>query len=258
MKMAAGHRHRRGRPDLSCRDRGPGARHSRRGRRDGATEKLKTATEVTVSCAEGEIGKVYRRQRAIEVIDGGPVGELRQPHTAIMVNVGNPGTGIPDGDATQRRRRPRAHGVHHQRTYRHPPDGACSSREGRLAAESEAASLELIEGLHAAPSDFFVETLSEGVGTIAAAFYPKPVIVRLSDFKTNEYASLLGGEPISSRRRRIRCSGFRGASRYAHPAYAEGFALECAALRRVREEMGLTNVRVMVPVLPARRARGDA
>ena len=91
-----------------------------------------------------------------------------------------------------------------------------------------------------------MERLSEGIGTIAAAFWPKPVVVRMSDFKTNEYASLLGGrgfEPYESNP----MLGFRGASRYAHPAYAEGFALECRAMRRVREEMGLTNVVLMLP-----------
>ena len=98
----------------------------------------------------------------------------------------------------------------------------------------------------ASPREFFVRKLAEGVGTIAAAFYPKPVIVRLSDFKTNEYASLIGGAAFEPREANPML-GFRGASRYAHPAYADGFALECAALRRVREEMGLTNLRVMVP-----------
>ena len=93
---------------------------------------------------------------------------------------------------------------------------------------------------------YFVERLSEGIGTIAAAFHPHPVIVRLSDFKTNEYASLIGGrwfEPVEENP----MLGFRGAARYAHPAYEEGFALECKALVRVRETMGLTNVKVMVP-----------
>jgi pyruvate,water dikinase len=84
------------------------------------------------------------------------------------------------------------------------------------------------------------------VGTIAAAFYPKPVIVRLSDFKTNEYAQLLGGEVFEPKEENPMI-GFRGAARYAHPAYADGFALECAALRRVRDEMGLTNLCIMVP-----------
>jgi pyruvate,water dikinase len=99
---------------------------------------------------------------------------------------------------------------------------------------------------HATPADYFVRQLAEGVGTIAAAFHPRPVIVRMSDFKTNEYASLLGGrafEPTESNP----MLGFRGASRYAHPAYAEGFALECAAMKRVREDMGLTNVKLMIP-----------
>jgi pyruvate, water dikinase len=96
------------------------------------------------------------------------------------------------------------------------------------------------------PADFFVERLAEGVGTIAAAFYPKPVIVRLSDFKTNEYARLLGGDAFEPREANPML-GFRGAARYAHPAYAAGFALECAALRRVRNIMGFTNLRIMVP-----------
>ena len=91
-----------------------------------------------------------------------------------------------------------------------------------------------------------MQRLSEGVGTIAAAFYPKPVIVRMSDFKSNEYASLIGGRWLRADEENPML-GFRGASRYAHPAYAEGFALECAAMRRVREEMGLTNVNLMIP-----------
>jgi pyruvate,water dikinase len=99
---------------------------------------------------------------------------------------------------------------------------------------------------YAHPIDYFVEKLSEGVGIIAAGFYPKPVIVRLSDFKTNEYARLLGGEGFEPKEENPML-GFRGAARYAHPAYAAGFALECAALRRVRQDMGLTNLCIMVP-----------
>ena len=100
--------------------------------------------------------------------------------------------------------------------------------------------------LFATPAEYFVRQLAEGVGTIAAAFYPKPVIVRMSDFKTNEYASLLGGRWFEPREANPMI-GFRGASRYAHPAYAEGFALECAAMKRVRDDMGLTNVKLMIP-----------
>jgi pyruvate,water dikinase len=96
------------------------------------------------------------------------------------------------------------------------------------------------------PADFFVERLAEGVGTIAAAFYPKPVIVRMSDFKTNEYAGLLGGHWFETKEENPML-GFRGASRYTHPAYAEGFALECAAMKRARETMGLTNIKLMIP-----------
>jgi pyruvate,water dikinase len=94
--------------------------------------------------------------------------------------------------------------------------------------------------------EYFVRNLAEGVGTIAAAFYPKPVIIRLSDFKTNEYAALIGGAAFEPREDNPML-GFRGASRYAHPAYADGFALECEALARVRGAMGLTNLVVMVP-----------
>src|SRR5690606_13365608 len=95
-------------------------------------------------------------------------------------------------------------------------------------------------------ASFFIEKLSEGIGTIAAAFYPRPVIVRMSDFKTNEYAKLIGGEnfEVSEENPMI---GFRGASRYTHEAYAEGFALECAAVLRARNAMGLTNIKLMIP-----------
>ncbi|MDD1619869.1 MAG: phosphoenolpyruvate synthase, partial [Methylococcaceae bacterium] len=96
------------------------------------------------------------------------------------------------------------------------------------------------------PEEFFIQRLAEGVGTIAAAFYPKPVVVRMSDFKTNEYATLLGGRWFE-RDEANPMIGFRGASRYVHPAYAEGFALECAAMKRVREQMGLKNVVLMIP-----------
>lgn len=96
------------------------------------------------------------------------------------------------------------------------------------------------------PADYFVRQLSEGVATIAAAFYPKPVIVRMSDFKTNEYASLLGGKYFEPEEENPMI-GFRGASRYTHPAYADGFALECLAMKRVRDEMGLANVKLMIP-----------
>jgi pyruvate,water dikinase len=95
-------------------------------------------------------------------------------------------------------------------------------------------------------SDFFVDKLAEGVGMIAAAFYPKPVIVRLSDFKSNEYANLIGGAQFEPREDNPMI-GWRGASRYYDPAYKEAFALECRAMRKIRDEMGLTNVEIMIP-----------
>ncbi|WP_291846112.1 phosphoenolpyruvate synthase [Bradyrhizobium sp.] len=208
-----------------------------------ATEKLKTGTNVTISCAEGEIGNVYRGKVAFDVTRT-PVSELRQPHTAIMVNVGTPemafrvamqpqaGVGLA-----------RMEFIISEHIGVHPM--ALLKPQMIASAKAKAAIARLVKGFNS-PSDFFIRALAEGVGTIAAAFYPKPVIVRLSDFKTNEYASLLGGEAFEPKEENPML-GFRGASRYSHPAYAEGFKLECVALRRVREEMGLSNLRIMVP-----------
>jgi pyruvate,water dikinase len=116
----------------------------------------------------------------------------------------------------------------------------------RVRDPDAVSALEALGRNDASLAEFFVRTLSEGVGTIAAAFWPRPVIVRLSDFKTNEYASLLGGAGFEPEEENPML-GFRGASRYTHEAYAEGFALECRALARVRDAMGLTNLKVMVP-----------
>jgi pyruvate,water dikinase len=208
-----------------------------------ATEKLKTGTNVTISCAEGDIGNVYQGTVAFDVTRT-PVSTLRQPHTAIMVNVGTPemafrvamqpqaGVGLA-----------RMEFIISEHIGVHPM--ALLKPKKIASAKARTAIARLVEG-YKSPSDFFIQKLSEGVGTIAAAFYPKPVIVRLSDFKTNEYASLLGGEAFEPKEENPML-GFRGASRYSHPAYAEGFSLECAALRRVREEMGLSNLRIMVP-----------
>jgi pyruvate,water dikinase len=208
-----------------------------------ATEKLKTGMTVTISCAEGDVGNVYQGALAFDVTRT-PVSELKVPRTAIMVNLGTPemafrvamqpqaGVGLA-----------RMEFIISEHIRVHPM--ALLKPEKVASAKARKAIARLVEG-YKSPSDFFVQTLAEGVGTIAAAFYPKPVIVRLSDFKTNEYASLLGGEAFEPREENPML-GFRGASRYSHPAYAEGFALECAALRQVRDEMGLSNLRIMVP-----------
>jgi pyruvate,water dikinase len=210
---------------------------------DNATSVLRTGDEVTVSCADGAVGRVYAgvlpytRTRT-------DLTALARPQTHLMVNLGNPDLAF--------------------QTAMLPTDGVGLARMEFIVAEhikahpmalvhpekiDDAAVREALARLtrgHARPSDFFVRTLAEGVATIAAAFYPKPVIVRMSDFKTNEYASLLGGRWFEPHEENPMI-GFRGASRYTHPAYAEGFALECAAMKRVRDEMGLTNVKLMIP-----------
>src|SRR3990167_5237954 len=116
----------------------------------------------------------------------------------------------------------------------------------RIVDEKERARVQALWAGYSDGASYFVERLAEGIGTIAAAFYPRPVIVRLSDFKSNEYAALMGGRAFEPHEENPMI-GFRGAARYIHPAYAEGFALECRALQRVRDQMGLINLKVMVP-----------
>ncbi len=208
-----------------------------------AMRRLKTGDVVTVCCAEGEEGRVYAGALAYEASDV-DLATLPRPRTAVMVNLGDPelafATAMAPNDGVGLARMEfiieESIGVHPM-ALAHPE---------RVASAKARAAIARLACSYAHPADFFVERLSEGVGTIAAAFYPKPVIVRLSDFKTNEYARLIGGagfEPTEDNP----MLGFRGAARYAHPAYADGFALECRALARVRGEMGLTNLKVMVP-----------
>jgi pyruvate,water dikinase len=172
-----------------------------------------------------------------------PASDLALPRTHIMVNLGNPDLAfrtamMPNAGVGLARMEfiiSEHIGIHPMAVV-HPE---------KLTAEERMRIATLARNV-ASPREFFVRTLAEGVGTIAAAFWPKPVIIRLSDFKTNEYAQLLGGAAFEPREANPML-GFRGASRYAHPAYADGFALECEALRRVREDMGLTNLRIMIP-----------
>jgi pyruvate, water dikinase len=208
-----------------------------------ATEKLKTGDEVTVACCEGETGRVYAGRLPVE-IEQTDLSGLTRPRTKIMVNLGDPDLAfktamIPcDGVGLAR-----LEFIITEYVKVHPM--ALAHPEQVTDPDVRAAISKLTAG-YASPADFFIERLSEGVGTIAAAFYPKPVVVRLSDFKTNEYAQLLGGQDFEPDEENPML-GFRGASRYAHPAYADGFALECAAMRRVREYMGLTNLKLMIP-----------
>jgi pyruvate,water dikinase len=207
-----------------------------------ATATLKTGVRATVSCAGGEIGAVYEGKIPFEVTRVDASG-LALPKTGVMVNLGNPDLAfrtamMPNAGVGLARMEfiISEHIGVHPMALEHPE--RVSPDDGKRIARRARG--------FASPREFFVRNLAEGVGTIAAAFYPKPVIVRLSDFKTNEYAQLLGGAGFEPKEANPML-GFRGASRYAHPAYADGFALECEALRRVRNEMGLTNLIVMVP-----------
>ncbi|OCX71519.1 phosphoenolpyruvate synthase [Acidithiobacillus thiooxidans] len=210
---------------------------------DNATTVLQDGAVITVSCAEGDKGFVYAGALPFEIRHT-DLATLQRPATEIMINLGNPEIAFQtsmlpnDGIGLAR-----MEFIINSAIKAHPM--ALLHPEKVEDKEEQTALAQLVIGFDN-PADFFVQRLSEGIGTIAAAFYPKPVVVRMSDFKSNEYASLLGGrwfEPSEDNP----MLGFRGASRYAHPDYSEGFALECAAMRRVREDMGLDNVILMLP-----------
>ena len=207
------------------------------------TERVPDGADVTVSCAEGVEGKVFRGRLASHV-DRTDLSALERPRTKVMLNVGNPGEALKlsllpnDGVGLARLEFIiSAHVRAHPLALLHPE---------RIADAAERAEIERITAGRADRGDYFVERLAEGVGTIAAAFWPKDVIVRLSDFKSNEYAGLLGGAAFEPAEENPML-GFRGASRYYDDRYREAFALECRALLRVRDSMGLANVKVMVP-----------
>lgn len=208
-----------------------------------ATTAIPDDEDVTVSCAEGSEGHVYRGRLPVRV-ERTDLTSLGRPRTRILVNVGNPGeafglSSLPC-DGVGLTRVEFIIGSHirvHPLALLHPE---------RVEDPADRAEVERIAAGYAEPGDFFVQRLSEGVGTLAAAFWPREVLVRLSDFKTNEYAGLLGGAAFEPREENPML-GFRGASRYYDDRYREAFALECRALLRVRDEMGLRNVKVLVP-----------
>jgi pyruvate,water dikinase len=208
-----------------------------------ATALVKNGEPITVSCAEGDTGHIYRGAIRFEV-EHTQVGDLARPATEIMINLGNPdlafGTSFLPNDGVGLAR---MEFIVSESIKAHPLALLHPEKVTDLKARQELS--HLVQG-YGSGEHFFVERLSEGIGTIAAAFWPKPVVVRMSDFKTNEYASLTGGTDFEPHENNPML-GFRGASRYAHPAYEEGFALECKAMKRVREEMGLTNVVLMLP-----------
>ena len=210
---------------------------------ENGTEILKDDQAVTVSCAEGETGFVYQGLLKFDVQQI-KLHDLSRPQTQVMMNVGNPEEAF--------------------RLSSLPNDGVGLAREEFIISNyikvhplalldydriEDRALREQIAQLTIGYDDkpqFFVDKLAQGVAMIGAAFYPKDVVVRLSDFKTNEYANLIGGkayEPVEENP----MIGFRGASRYYNPRYQAGFALECRAMKKVRDEMGLSNVKLMVP-----------
>ncbi|NJD68438.1 MAG: phosphoenolpyruvate synthase [Candidatus Methylomirabilota bacterium] len=207
------------------------------------TQVIADREEITVSCAEGDAGYVYRGRLRYSVreID---LGMLKRPRTKIMLNVANPQeafslAAIPnDGVGLARVELIIGHAIRI-----HP---MALVRYDTLADEAARIEIALLTAAYADKPQYFVDKLAEGVGMIAAAFYPKDVIVRLSDFKTNEYANLIGGKAFEPTEENPML-GFRGASRYYNDRYREGFALECRAMWKVRQEMGLTNVKLMIP-----------
>jgi pyruvate,water dikinase len=207
-----------------------------------ATERLKDGTLVTVSCSEGDTGMIYDGLLETEVteVQRGTMPEIK---TKIMMNVGNPqlafdfcqlpneGVGLARLEFIINNNI----GVHPKAILDYPNVDA----DLKKAVESVARG-------HASPRAFYVDKVAEGIATIAAAFWPKPVIVRMSDFKSNEYRKLIGGSRYEPEEENPML-GFRGAARYISEDFGEAFAMECEAMRRVRSDMGLTNVQVMVP-----------
>jgi pyruvate,water dikinase len=213
-----------------------------------ATATLEDGTKVTVSCAEGDTGNVYAGLLDVETVDV-ELDHMPASPTKIMMNVGNPelafefcqlpneGVGLARLEFIINRNV----GIHPKALLefdRQPPD-VRRDIEARIAGYSS-------------PTEFYVAKIAEGVATIAAAFYPKPVIVRLSDFKSNEYSNLVGGTRYEPHEENPML-GFRGASRYVAPEFYDCFALECEAMRRVRDVQGFTNVELMVPFIRTTR-----
>src|SRR5260221_733499 len=215
-----------------------------------ATDRLKHAKPVTVSCAEGDTGNVYEGLLPFEV-SSRERGEMPRIPVKIAMNVGNPRLAfefaqLPNAGVGLARLEfiiNNEIGVHPRACLDYPKLDATLKRKVEEAARG-----------YADPRSFFVEKMVEGIATIAAAFWPKPVIVRLSDFKSNEYRKLLGGERYEPDEENPML-GFRGAARYIAPSFRECFELECTALRKVRDTIGLTNVELMVPFV---RTVGEA
>jgi len=207
-----------------------------------AFEVLQDGQEITVSCAEGETGFVYEGKLDFEITKT-DLNILPKTKTQIMMNLGNPDmafslASLPvDGIGLARMEFIINTAIKaHPMALKHPEKTDTQTQEA----------LQELTQAHEDNDDFFIKTLSEGVASIASCVYPKPCVVRMSDFKTNEYATLLGGKFFEAHEANPMI-GFRGAARYSHPSYEEGFELECDAMKRVRDEMGFDNVILMIP-----------
>ncbi len=210
---------------------------------EGAIDALSSGQEATVSCAQGDTGMVYEGLLKFHV-DRTQLDAFARPKTKVMMNLGDPDQAfglsfIPNDGVGLARMEFIINGFIkiHPMALVHPE---------KVTDPKVMAEIESMTAGYRDMKDYFVEKLAFGIGTIAAGFYPKPVTVRMSDFKSNEYASLIGGSAFEPHEENPML-GFRGASRSISPRYEEGFALECQAIRRVRDVMGLTNVRIMIP-----------
>ena len=210
---------------------------------ENGTERIKNGTDVTVSCAEGEVGNIYHGKLKFDV-NRLNLKNLKRPKTKIMMNVGNPDQAFEFSFI--------------------PNDGVGLAREefiissyikihplallhySKLKDKKAKEAIGKLAYSYKNKSDYFIEKLSQGVAMIAAAFYPKDVIIRMSDFKSNEYANLIGGHEFEPKEENPMI-GWRGASRYYAGNYREAFALECKAMKKARDEMGLNNIKLMVP-----------
>ena len=207
------------------------------------TEALKDGQIVTVSCAEGDTGFVYEGEMPFEV-QRTDLKALAKPRTKVMMNLANPEEAfalsfIPnDGVGLAR-----MEFIINTYIKIHP---LALINFAQLADATAKAEIEKLTAGYTDKPQFFIDKLAQGIAMIAAAFYPKDVILRLSDFKTNEYANLIGGKAYEPAEENPML-GFRGASRYYHPRYQADFALECRAVKKVRDEMGLTNLKLMIP-----------
>jgi pyruvate, water dikinase len=208
-----------------------------------ATRRIQDGDAITISCCEGDVGRVYRGTLPFSVTEQA-IGDLPVTRTRILMNVGNPEeafnlAAIPcDGVGLARLEFIIANHIKvHPMALLQPE---------RVADPGQRQEIARLTAGHASPAEYYVDLLAQGMARIAAAFYPRPVILRFSDFKSNEYAKLLGGAAFEPSEENPMI-GWRGASRYYAPDFRDAFALECQAFRRVRDAMGLTNVIPMVP-----------